>query len=131
MEKEIKVEPRNSENRIIFMFMYNDIDRTRKDNQQVCVNNSSCVAEVVRNFSKGQWSFVEPRCEGCAWQQFCSSKFRIVMYRYHSSAFCLFFSAFCFQRSSEQRLVPPKSGCSPSSNEAIISSAIRSSAAGL
>ena len=52
------------------------------------------------------------------------------MYRYLSSAFCLFSSAFCFQRSSEQMLVPPNNKCSPSSNEAIISSPIRSCATG-
>ena len=63
MEKELKVQPQNSEDRIIFMSMYNDIDLTKDGNQQVCLNNSSCVADHTRNLLEGQWSFVGPGCE--------------------------------------------------------------------
>ena len=60
MENELKVQPQQIEDHIIFMSMYNDIDWTRKGNQQVCEENSSCVADYARHFCKGHWSFFGP-----------------------------------------------------------------------
>ena len=56
IEKELKIQPQNFEDRIIFMSMYNDIDWTRKGNQQVCEENASRGADYARHFSKGHWS---------------------------------------------------------------------------
>ena len=63
MEKEIKVQPWDFEDRLIFLSMYNDIDWTRKGNRKVCVNNSMCVADHASNFPERHWSFLGPGCE--------------------------------------------------------------------
>ena len=63
-EKELKVQPQKFEGRIIFISMFDDIDWTRKGNQEVCVNNSSCVADDARHFfPERRWSFFGPGCE--------------------------------------------------------------------
>ena len=43
--------------------MCNDIDWKRQGNQEVCVNNSSRVADYARHFPTGHWTFLGPGCE--------------------------------------------------------------------
>ena len=53
MKEELKRTPQDFKHRIIFMSIYNDIEWTRKDHREVCLNNSSSVAEYAKSFSKG------------------------------------------------------------------------------
>ena len=46
------------EDRIIFMSMHNDIDRTKDGNQQMCVSNSIEVKAHANRFPKGHWSIL-------------------------------------------------------------------------
>ena len=49
--------------RIIFMSMYNDIEWGAKGNKERCEYNSQTVANDVRRFPRGHWSFLEPGLE--------------------------------------------------------------------
>ena len=45
------------------MSMYNDVDWTRKGNQEVRVENSSRISDFAINFTQGHWSFRGPADE--------------------------------------------------------------------
>ena len=63
MEKELSVLPKDAKDRIIFMRMYNDIDWSQKDNDEICKSNSSNVAEYATDFPKGLWSLLGLGCQ--------------------------------------------------------------------
>ena len=67
MNEELKTTPHDFKHKTICMYtymsMYNDIEWTRKDNREVCLNNSSNVAEYAKSFFKGHWSVLGPGCE--------------------------------------------------------------------
>ena len=52
--------PSRSKGRIIFMSMYYDIDWDHNRNEDVCEQNSTCVASHVKLFPQGRWSFLGP-----------------------------------------------------------------------
>ena len=47
--------------RMIFVSMFNDIERRNTRNKNVCVMNSTIVSENVRKFPLGHWSFLGPK----------------------------------------------------------------------
>ena len=49
--------------RIIFVSMYNDIERWAEGNKERCEHNSQTVANYARRFLRGHWSFLEPWSE--------------------------------------------------------------------
>ena len=49
---------KNSEGRIIFMSMFNDIDWTKQGNSEIKISNSEQVKNYVKIFSRGLWSFL-------------------------------------------------------------------------
>ena len=51
--EELKVQPKDFKDRIIFMSMYNDIDWNPKDNEDISKRNSSSVAEYAKDFPRG------------------------------------------------------------------------------
>ena len=53
MADELKIQPQNVEDCIIFMSMCNDIDWSMKDNRNHCAENSSRVSEYARKFPLG------------------------------------------------------------------------------
>ena len=57
MEKELNVLPKDFKDRIIFMSMYNDIDGSPKDNEEICKRDVSSVAECAKDFLRGHWFF--------------------------------------------------------------------------
>ena len=59
-ENELRIQPQNLEDRIIFMSIYNDIDWTAKDNTSRCLENSSQVSDNAKKFSLGHWTFLGP-----------------------------------------------------------------------
>ena len=63
MENELKIQPQNFEGRVVFMSMNNDIDRTKRDNEETCKNKSSYVAAYARSFPKKHRSFLGPGCK--------------------------------------------------------------------
>ena len=48
---------------IIFMSMYNDIEWKAEGNKEQCECNSQTVANYVRKFPRGHWSFLGPGSE--------------------------------------------------------------------
>ena len=56
--RERNIEPEKFTDRIIFMSMFNDIDWTRKGNEEICMSNSEKVKEYARRFSRGHWTFL-------------------------------------------------------------------------
>ena len=51
-------QPERFKDRIIFMSMYNDIDRGQNGNDKVCLQNSSSVAADAAKYPKGHGSFL-------------------------------------------------------------------------
>ena len=60
MEKN-RSQPEQSEDRVIFMSMYNDIDSGKAGNKETCISNSSEAAACARRFPKGHRSFLGTR----------------------------------------------------------------------
>ena len=63
MMTESTCEPEQFKGRLIFMSMYNDIDRTRRGNKENCIANALRVTECARRFTQGHWSFLVPGSE--------------------------------------------------------------------
>ena len=42
------------------MSMFNDIDRTKKGNDEMCISNSEEVKAYAKKFSQGHWTFFGP-----------------------------------------------------------------------
>ena len=70
MNEELNRTPQDFKHRIIFMSMYNDIDWTRKDNREVCLNNSSNFAEYAKNCSKDIEQFSDLDVKSCGTPRF-------------------------------------------------------------
>ena len=51
---------KKSENRIIFMSMFNDIDWTRRGNSEECISSSEQVKNYAEKFTQGHWTFLGP-----------------------------------------------------------------------
>ena len=51
------IEPEEFGDRIIFMSVFNDIDRTLKGNEGNCISNSDKVKTYAQRFSQGHWTF--------------------------------------------------------------------------
>ena len=60
MGDEIETQPPDSQDRVIFMSMYNDIDWTRKDNRDTCCQKLSRVSVYARHSPEGGWCFLGP-----------------------------------------------------------------------
>ena len=60
---ESKCEPEHFKGRIIFMSVYNDIDRTKRGNKENCNSNAHRNTEYARRFTQGHWSFLGPGSE--------------------------------------------------------------------
>ena len=58
MEIDLWVQPKNFEDRTIFLSMYNDIDWTAKDNASICDQKSSEVSEYSAKFPRGSLDFL-------------------------------------------------------------------------
>ena len=63
MMTELKCEPEHFQGRIIFMSMYNDIDRRKRGNKNNCIANAHRVSEYARRFIRRHWSFPGPGSE--------------------------------------------------------------------
>ena len=61
--EEHRSQPEQSEDRVIFMSMYNDIDSGKAGHNETCISNYSEVAACARRFPKGHWSFLGPGTE--------------------------------------------------------------------
>ena len=57
---ENRIRPEEFEDRIIFVSMHNDIDRTKDGNSQMCVSNSVEINAYTNRFPNGYWSFLGP-----------------------------------------------------------------------
>ena len=55
---EFKIQPQDGKDRIIFLFMYNDIDWNQKNNEEMCRRNSSRVSAYANDFPTGNWTFL-------------------------------------------------------------------------
>ena len=66
MNEELNRTPQDFKHRVIFMWMYNDIDRTRRDDREVCLNYSSSAAQYAKCFSMdiGQSSDLDVKSSG-------------------------------------------------------------------
>ena len=60
---DLQCEPEQFKGRIIFMSVYNDIDLTRRGNQEKCMMNFVTVANYARRLPRGRWSFLGPGSE--------------------------------------------------------------------
>ena len=58
--KKRNIEPEKITDRIIFFTMFNDIDWTRKGNDEICISNSENVKTYAKKFSQGHWTFLGP-----------------------------------------------------------------------
>ena len=56
--QEENIEPASFEDRIIFMPMFNDIDRTRRENSEECFSNSEQVKDYAKKFTQEHWTFL-------------------------------------------------------------------------
>ena len=54
------IEPEDFEGRIIFMSMFNDIDRTKRGNSERCISNFEQVKNYAKRFSRGHRSLLGP-----------------------------------------------------------------------
>ena len=63
MIRELKCEPEHFKGRIIFMSMYNDIERRKRGNREDCIANAHRDTEYARRFTRGHWSFLGPGSE--------------------------------------------------------------------
>ena len=54
------INPEQLEGRILFMWMFNDIDWTRNRNYFECILNASEVSDYAKEFPRGHWSFLGP-----------------------------------------------------------------------
>ena len=60
LERE-NIQPEEFKERIIFMSMFNDIER--KTNDVNCISNAEKVKSYAMKFSKGHWTFLGPGSE--------------------------------------------------------------------
>ena len=60
MNNEIKVHPQNFKGSIIFMSMYHDIDRTQKNHEDTCRQNSTCPSASGQRFPYRELDFSRP-----------------------------------------------------------------------
>ena len=67
------IEPEDFGDRIIFMSIFNDIGRTRKGNEEICLSNSPKVKMYAKRFSQGRWTFFCPGDEK-KWYGGCNYK---------------------------------------------------------
>ena len=58
--QERNIEPEKFKDRLIFTSMFNDIDWTRKGNDEICISNSEKVKTHAKKFSQGHWTFLGP-----------------------------------------------------------------------
>ena len=56
--RDLQCEPEHFKSMIIFMSMFNDIVWDAKGNKEQCAHNSQTVADYVRKFPRGHWSFL-------------------------------------------------------------------------
>ena len=61
--RDLRCEPEHFKGRIIFMSMHNDVAWQEKGNKERCEYNSQTVANYVRKFPRGHWSFLGPGCD--------------------------------------------------------------------
>ena len=59
MMAESKCDPEQFKGRIIFMWMYNDIDGETEETEN-CIANALRITECARRFTQGHWSFLGP-----------------------------------------------------------------------
>ena len=57
---ELQIQPREFEDRILFISVRNNIDWTAKDNVSRCGENSSQVSDYALKFLTGHWTFLGP-----------------------------------------------------------------------
>ena len=69
--QEQNIEPEKFEDRIISMSMFNDIEWTRKGNEENCISNSEKVKTYEKRISQGQWTFLGPGDER-KWYGYCN-----------------------------------------------------------
>ena len=55
--------PETFTERILFMWMFNDISCDKKDNEEECLENAKVVTILARKFGIGQCSFIAPGSE--------------------------------------------------------------------
>ena len=55
-----KIIPEQFEDRIIFMSIFNDVDRTKRGNSDECFSNSEQVKNCAKRLPRGHWSFLGP-----------------------------------------------------------------------
>ena len=70
---QIQCETEHFKGRIIFISMYNDIVWCERGNTEKCDENSLAVANFVRRFPHGHWSFLRPGSEK-KWYGTCSDE---------------------------------------------------------
>ena len=61
--KRKSIEPEELTDRIMFMSMFNDIDRTKKGNDEICISNAHKVKDYTIRFLQGHWTFPGPGSE--------------------------------------------------------------------
>ena len=61
--KRKSIEPEEFKDRIIFMSMFNDIDWTKKGNDEICISNAEKVKNYAMRFLQAHWTFLGPGYE--------------------------------------------------------------------
>ena len=57
------IQPEEFKDRIIFMSMFNDIDWSKRKNDENCILNAEKVKNYAMKFSQGHWTFLGPGSE--------------------------------------------------------------------
>ena len=73
------IKPEEFKDRIIFMSMFNDIDWSKRKNDEDCISNAEKVKECAMKFKQGHWTFRGPRKSGreVVWEIFLLSERRM------------------------------------------------------
>ena len=53
-----RLEPEDFQDRVIFMSMFNDIDRTMRGNSEKCISNSEQIKNYAGRFPQDHWTFL-------------------------------------------------------------------------
>ena len=85
LSDEVETQPPESQDRVIFMSMYTDIDWTRKDNRDTCCQKLSRVSVYARHSPEGGWCFLGPG-DKVVWDPQQLTKWRMELSRRNDDA---------------------------------------------
>ena len=57
------IKPEEFTDRIIFMSLFNDIDWSKRGNDEICISNAEKFKDYAMKFLRGHWTFLGPGSE--------------------------------------------------------------------